>query len=78
MMSTREGMINQTPKGYASAIIISTRYSFFRKQGLGADKEEINILEYQTQQEKVLSRIAEYYAITVAGSKIRNLCIENQ
>ena len=31
----------------------------------------MNILGYQTQQEKIIPRIAEYYALTVAGSKIR-------
>lgn len=28
-------------------------------------------MEYQTQQDKILTRIAEYYALSVAGTKIR-------
>ena len=58
MMFIRELISNSAPKTYAQAIIIATRYSFFRKQGVGNDKKEMNILEYQTQQEKVLPRIA--------------------
>lgn len=50
MMYIRELITNVCPKGYAQAIIVSTRYSFFRKQGLGFNKRETNILEYQTQQ----------------------------
>ena len=50
MMYIRELISNCCPKQYAQAIIIATRYSFFRKQGVGADKKEMNILGYQTQQ----------------------------
>lgn len=71
MMFIRELLSCATPKVFAQAIIISTRYSFFRKQGVGHKKEESTILEYQLQQEKVLPRIAEYYAITVAGNKVK-------
>ena len=77
MMYIREIISNVCPKAYAQVIIISTRYSMFRKQGVSQNKEELNILKYQTQQEKVLPRIAEYYAMTVDSSKTRNLCIEN-
>jgi acyl-CoA oxidase len=67
MMFVRLTISTVIPKLYAQAIIMVSRYSFFRKQGIGLDKREITILEYQTQQEKVLPRIAEYYAITVAA-----------
>jgi len=70
-MYIRESITNGCPKVYAQAIIIGTRYSLFRRQGLGSDKQEMKILDYQTQQEKVLTRIAEYYAITIGGTKIR-------
>ena len=65
MMFIRELISNSAPKAYAQAIIIATRYSLFRKQGLDQNKREMNILEYQTQQEKVIPRIAEYYEITI-------------
>lgn len=44
---------------------------------MGSDKKERSILDYQTQQEKVIPRIAEYYAVTIAGTKIRLLSEEN-
>ena len=50
MMFIRESISLLWPKVYASAIIISTRYSLFRKQGIGHNKQESNILQYQTQQ----------------------------
>lgn len=34
-------------------------------------------MDYQTQQEKILVRIAEYYAITIAGTKIREISEDN-
>jgi acyl-CoA oxidase len=77
MMSVRLIITTVIPKLYAQAIIMATRYSFFRKQGTGLDKQEITILEYQTQQEKVLPRIAEYCAVTVAGAFIRGISQEN-
>ena len=57
MMYIREGISVDLPKLYASAIIIATRYSFFRKQGVDGEKQELTILDYQTQQAKVISRI---------------------
>jgi len=58
MMYVREIIMDMCPKILAVSAIIATRYSFFRKQGIGADKKEMNILAYQTQQDKILPRIA--------------------
>jgi acyl-CoA oxidase len=77
MMFVRLTISTAYPKIYAQAIIIATRYSFFRQQGVGLNKQEINVLEYQTQQEKVLSRIAEYYAICLTGTLLRSINNEN-
>lgn len=49
----------------------------FRKQFRNAAKEEIKIMDYQLQQEKIIERVAEYYAITTAGNNIRKLCALN-
>lgn len=38
----------------------------------------MKILDYLTQQEKVLTRIAEYYAITLGGTKIRQVSEKNR
>ena len=58
---------------YAIPITIAVRYSLFRRQFRNGQKEEISIIEYQTQQDKILPRIAEYYAMSAGGTKIR-LC----
>jgi hypothetical protein len=78
MMYIREILTNACPKVYAQAIIIGARYSLFRKQGLGEDKAEMRIIDYLTQQEKVLTRIAEYYAITIGGARIREVSANNR
>ena len=77
MMFIRELISCVAPRVFAQALIIATRYSFFRTQGLNQEKEEIRILDYQTQQEKILPRIAEYYAMTIAGMKINSVSQQN-
>jgi len=77
MMHIRELISCAIPKNYAVPIIIGTRYSLFRKQFKDNKKEEITVLEYQTQQEKIIPRIAEYYAIIIAGNKIRKVSEQN-
>ena len=73
MMYVREGISTITSKSYAAAIIIATRYSFFQKQGVGSNKAEMTIIEYQTQQEKIFPRIAEYCAITNFCAKLKSI-----
>ena len=74
MMESRKHICTTYPKLYAVAITIAGRYSIFRKQFRNKNKEEIRIMDYQLQQDKILSRIAEYYAITFTGNKINELC----
>ena len=50
MMYIRESIAFVSPKVFAQALIIAGRYSLYRKQGLGADKKERAIIDYQTQQ----------------------------
>lgn len=71
MMHIRELISCALPKTYSLAIIIAVRYSLFRRQFRNGKKEEVTIMDYQTQQDKVLPRIAEYYALSVGGTKIR-------
>jgi hypothetical protein len=71
MMSIREIISCQMVKGYSLPIIIGARYSLFRKQFMDENKKELTIIEYQTQQEKIITRIAEYFAVNVGGNKIR-------
>lgn len=73
MMHIRELISCAIPKNYAIPIIIGTRYSLFRKQFRNGKKEEVTILDYQTQQEKIIPRIAEYYALIIGGNKMRKV-----
>jgi acyl-CoA oxidase len=78
MMFIRELLSCMVPKVYAQSIIIGARYSLFRKQGVNAAKQENTIIDYQTQQDKVIPRIAEYYAMTIAGTKIAQVSEDNK
>ena len=49
----------------------------FRKQFRNDKKEEVTVLDYQTQQEKIIPRIAEYYALIIGGNKIRKISEKN-
>ena len=78
MMEVRKFISSLSPLVYSCAITIATRYSFFRRQFKNAGNEEIKIIDYQLQQEKIIDRVAEYFAITMAGRNIRKICDENQ
>ena len=77
MMHVREQISCLAPKKMAQAIIIAGRYALFRKQFKDGNKKEIPIIEYQLQQDKVMSRIAEYYAMGVAGNRIWKVSKQN-
>jgi acyl-CoA oxidase len=77
MMEIRKLISCVFPKAYSCAITIATRYSLFRRQFKNIAKEEIQIIDYQLQQEKIIDRVAEYYAITLAGNNIHKMCTQN-
>ena len=77
MMEIRKIISYGCIKLYSCAITIATRYSMFRKQFQNSAKEEIKIMDYQLQQEKIIDRVAEYFAITMTGNNIKNLCEKN-
>lgn len=59
MMKIRQFIAVLWPKIYASTITIATRYSIFRRQFYGEKSgQEQRIMDYQTQQDKIISRIA--------------------
>lgn len=70
-MHIREMISCVRPKLYSIPIIIGARYSLFRRQFRNGKKEEVAIIDYQTQQEKIIPRIAEFYALCIGGNKIR-------
>lgn len=54
---------------YGIIITIATRYSIFRTQFKSKNGEQ-KIIDYQTQRDKIISRIAESYAILSAGHRV--------
>ena len=65
MMEIRKFISCAFTKIYSSAITIATRYSVFRRQFKDSTKQQITVMDYQLQQEKIIERVAEYYAVTV-------------
>lgn len=73
MLLTRSGLTNILANQLAKAATIATRYSIVRTQFKNAKGQEIPVFDYQTQQEKVIPRIAESYAAWFASNHLRNL-----
>lgn len=73
MLLTRSGLTNILANQLAKATTIATRYSIVRTQFKNAKGQEISVFDYQTQQEKVIPRIAESYAAWFASNHLRNL-----
>ena len=59
---TRSAVNNVIVSEYSKILTVATRYSLLRKQFKNKKGEEIPILDYQTQQAKVISRIGELYS----------------
>lgn len=62
MLLTRAGIISIIAGSVARIATIGTRYSLARTQFKDKKGQEIPVLNYQTQQEKVIPRIAEAFA----------------
>lgn len=60
-------------QGLAKAATILTRYSLIRTQFKDDNGKEVPILDYQLQQEKVIPRIAEAYALLFGTEKINEI-----
>ena len=57
-------------QGISKGITIITRYSIVRSQFKDSNNKEVPLLDYQLQQEKVIPRIAETYAMIFGSAKI--------
>ena len=68
MLVTRSGLTRLVGSMYSKIVTIITRYSLLRKQFKDEKGEEIPVLDYQTQQAKVISRIGELFGY-IATSK---------
>ena len=73
MLLTRSGINGVVVSQFSKITTIITRYSLLRKQFKNAKGEEISVLDYQTQQAKVLSRIGETYAFLFTAKAIDQL-----
>ena len=49
----------------------------FRRQFKNKANEEIKVVDYQLQQEKIIKRASEYCAMTVAENNIKEICQVN-
>lgn len=77
MMVIRQSISCFAPKVYSLAIIYAARYSLFRTQFMDSKKQEIPIINYQTQKDKIITRIAEYFAVNCGGNAIKKISDHN-
>lgn len=73
MLLTRAGIISIIANSVAKIATIGTRYSLVRTQFKDKKGQEIPILNYQTQQEKIIPRIAEAFAFRFIDETIVQL-----
>lgn len=68
MMQVRSYICNEAGKNLAIACTIATRYSAVRRQGFGEDgKNELQVLDYTTQQYRMFPLIAASYCFFFTG-----------
>lgn len=77
MMIIRQTISTSFPRIYAQAITIAARYSIFRTQFLTSEKIEIPIIDYQTQKDKIITRIAEYVGLCIGGTAVKDISDRN-
>ncbi|KAL3668007.1 hypothetical protein V7S43_006879 [Phytophthora oleae] len=74
MLQTRMSYIRSSGLALAKASTITIRYSGVRQQGYDANnpdsKEELRVLDYQTQQYRLFPLLAAAYAITLTGNQV--------
>ncbi|EGR29306.1 hypothetical protein IMG5_158840 [Ichthyophthirius multifiliis] len=73
MMFVRAGLIFQSYFFLAAQLVIATRYSTIRQQFKDENGNEQTILDYQTQQEKLIPYIAELYTTCFSFRKTFNM-----
>lgn len=73
MLMIRAGIPKSCFWGLSVATTIITRYSLLRKQFKNDAGEEIKILDYQLQQDKVIPYIADVYALMFGSRKLHSI-----
>mmetsp|Transcript_5093 Transcript_5093/g.4307 ORF Transcript_5093/g.4307 Transcript_5093/m.4307 type:complete len:263 (-) Transcript_5093:706-1494(-) len=77
MMQIRDLICHGSWSYLSKALTIGVRYSIVRKQFRDEDKNERTILDYQTQQDKVLVSLANCYAMNAGAFRCTFLAQEN-
>lgn len=77
MMLIRKMITCSYYKVLGQAITIAGKYSLLRVQFKNEQGVEQKIIEYQTQQNKILSCVADYYVLAVTGNRIGAMCNQN-
>ncbi|XP_064382734.1 peroxisomal acyl-coenzyme A oxidase 1-like isoform X1 [Halichondria panicea] len=68
MVGVRSSIVVSSGQGLARAVTIATRYSVVRRQGESSTGgPEVQVMDYQTQQLKLLPLIATAYALNISG-----------
>ncbi|KAL4448667.1 hypothetical protein ABPG74_012756 [Tetrahymena malaccensis] len=78
MLETRLGISCLFHRSLGRALAIGVRYSLFRKQFKTSDGVERQVLDYQTQQEKLFIPLADSYAFCASSSQIMSRFAEFQ
>ena len=73
MMFVRNKLIRGAYQNLSMGAVIAARYSAFRKQFKNTDGKEQVILDYQLQQNKIISQIANCYAMNATSKKIDSM-----
>lgn len=73
MLITRSNLTKILANCVSKIATIATRYSVIRKQFKNDKGEEMPVLDYQTQQEKIIPRIAETYATWFSARNVNAL-----
>ncbi|CAK90106.1 unnamed protein product (macronuclear) [Paramecium tetraurelia] len=77
MLYMRNILCDQYTKFAGKALTVAVRYSLYRRQFKDDNKQEILILDYQCQQQKLFPLLAEFYACVFGSIKIKELTNEN-
>jgi acyl-CoA oxidase len=77
MMLVRKIIACGYPRVLGQAVTIAGKYSMIRKQFKDDSGKEIPILDYQLQQNKILSCLADYYCIAMNGRILNELADTN-
>jgi acyl-CoA oxidase len=79
MVLIRASIVGDSGLALAKAVTIATRYSVVRKQFFseGSPKEEVRVIDYQTQQQKLFPLLAQAFMLHFTGNEMRAMYQRN-